>query len=50
MAQTTIAGGFIDADLVSAQTALTSGLVSTDELIISDAGVLKRMDRGLYSH
>ena len=44
MAQTTIAGGFIDADLVSAQTALTSGLVSTDELIISDAGVLKRMD------
>ena len=44
MAQTTVAGGFIDADLVSAQTALTSGLVSTDELIISDAGVLKRMD------
>ena len=44
MAQTVIAGGFIDADLVSAQTALTSGLVSTDELIISDAGVLKRMD------
>jgi len=44
MAQTTIAGGFIDADLVSAQTALTAGLVSTDELIISDAGVLKRMD------
>jgi len=44
MAQTTIAGGFVDSDLVSAQTALTAGLVSTDELIISDAGVLKRMD------
>jgi hypothetical protein len=44
MAQTVIAGGFVDADLVSAQTALTTGLVSTDELIISDAGVLKRMD------
>ena len=44
MAQTTIAGGFLSTDVVSAQTALTSGLVSTDELIISDAGVLKRMD------
>ena len=44
MAQTTIAGGFLSTDVVSAQTALTSGLVSTDELIVSDAGVLKRMD------
>jgi len=44
MAQTVIGGGFLNTDLVSAQTALTTGLVSTDELIISDAGVLKRMD------
>ena len=44
MAQTVIGGGFLNTDLVTAQTALTTGLVSTDELIISDAGVLKRMD------
>lgn len=29
---------------ISNQTALTSGLVYTDELLVSDAGVLKRMD------
>jgi len=44
MAQTTIQGGFLGADLVSAQTALTSGLATTDEIIVSDAGVIKRMD------
>ena len=44
MAQTTIQGDFLGADLVSAQTALTSGLATTDEIIVSDAGVLKRMD------
>jgi len=54
MAQTTIQGSFlgdgtvtgakIAADLISAQTALASGLSTTDELIVSDAGVIKRMD------
>ena len=54
MAQTTIQGSFlgdatvtgakIGADFISAQTALTSGLATTDELIVSDAGVIKRMD------
>jgi len=44
MSQTTIQGDFLGADLVSAQTALTSGLATTDEIIVSDAGVLKRMD------
>jgi len=44
MAQTTIQGGFLAADLVSAQTALTTGLATTDEIIVSDAGVIKRMD------
>jgi len=44
MALTTIQGGFLGADLVSAQTALTSGLATTDEIIVSDAGVIKRMD------
>lgn len=29
---------------ITGQTALTSGLASTDELLVSDAGVLKRMD------
>ena len=54
MAQTTIQGTFlgdgtvtgakIGADFISAQTALTSGLATTDEIIVSDAGVIKRMD------
>jgi len=30
--------------IITAQTALASGLASTDELMVSDAGVLKRMD------
>ena len=31
-------------NVISGQTALTSGLASTDELAVSDAGTLKRMD------
>ena len=31
-------------DIISGQDALTSGLASTDELAISDAGTVKRMD------
>jgi hypothetical protein len=54
MAQTTIQGSFlgdatvtgakIGADFISAQTDLPSGLSTTDEIIVSDAGVIKRMD------
>jgi len=55
MAQTTIQGSFlgdgtvtgvkIGADFISAQTALAApDLVSTDEILVSDAGVIKRMD------
>ena len=54
MAQTTIQGSFLGdatvtgakvaADFISAQTALTTGLATTDEIIVSDAGVIKRMD------
>jgi len=54
MAQTTIQGSFLGdgtvtgakvaADFISAQTALASGLATTDEIIVSDAGVIKRMD------
>lgn len=34
----------LDVTAITGQTALTSGLVSTDELLLSDAGVIKRMD------
>ena len=54
MAQTTIQGSFlgdatvtgakIGADFISAQTALTTGLATTDEIIVSDNGVIKKMD------
>ena len=37
------ASNFVIGD-ITGQTALTSGLASTDELVLSDAGVLKRMD------
>ena len=37
------ASNFVVGD-IKGQTALTSGLASTDELVLSDAGVLKRMD------
>ncbi len=39
-----VEGSMLNTDVVSAQTALTSGLASTDELMVSDAGTLKRMD------
>jgi len=58
MAQTTIQGSFlgdgtvtgvkIGADFISAQTALGSGLATTDEIIVSDAGVIKRMDISVF--
>jgi hypothetical protein len=46
---TTIAAGAVHhsmlaEDIISGQGALTSGLASTDELMISDAGTVKRMD------
>ena len=46
---TTIASGAVHhsmlaEDIISGQGALTSGLASTDELMISDAGTVKRMD------
>ena len=31
-------------NIISGQTALTSGLASTDELLLSDGGTLKRVD------
>ena len=36
-------------NIISGQTALTSGLATTDELLISDGGTLKRMDVSVLS-
>jgi len=36
--------GMLSDDIISGQGALTSGLASTDEFMISDAGTVKRMD------
>ena len=42
-----ITGAKLNTDVISAQTELASGVASTDELLISDAGVLKRVDVSL---
>ena len=42
-----ITGAKLNTDVISAQTALTSSPADTDELLISDAGVLKRIDVSL---
>jgi len=39
-----ITGTMLNDDIISGQTAITSGLASTDELLFSDAGTIKRMD------
>jgi len=59
MAQTTIQGSFlgdatvtgakIGADFISAQTELTTTLATADEIIVSDAGVIKRIDISVWS-
>jgi len=36
--------GMLNDNVISGQTELTSGLASADELLVSDAGVIKRMD------
>jgi len=42
-----VTGAKLNTDVISAQTALTSSPADTDELLISDAGVLKRIDVSL---
>jgi hypothetical protein len=44
IANDAVESGMLNDNVISGQTALTSGLASTDELFVSDAGVLKRMD------
>ena len=44
IAATSVEGSMLNNNVISGQTALTSGLALTDELFVSDAGELKRMD------
>ena len=44
-----VTGAKLNTDVISAQTELASGVASTDELLISDAGVLKRVDVSLVA-
>ena len=44
IAANAVEGSMLNNNVISGQTALTTGLASTDELMVSDAGTLKRMD------
>jgi hypothetical protein len=44
IAANAVEGSMLNNNVISGQTALASGLASTDELMVSDAGTLKRMD------
>ncbi len=39
-----VEGSMLNDNVISGQTALTSGLATDDELLVSDGGTLKRMD------
>lgn len=39
-----VEAGMLNDNIISGQTALTTGLASTDEFLISDAGAIKKMD------
>ena len=39
-----VESGMLNDNVISGQTALTTGLATTDELLVSDGGTLKRMD------
>ena len=44
IASTAIESGMLNNNIISGQTALASGLEATDEILVSDAGTIKRMD------
>lgn len=44
IAANAIEGSMLNNNVISGQTALTTGLASTDEMLVSDAGNIKRMD------
>lgn len=47
LADTSVTNAKINADIISAETELATAPADTDELLISDAGVLKRIDASL---
>ena len=49
IASTAVEGSMLNNNVISGQTALTSGLATTDELLLSDAGTLKRVDVSLVT-
>ena len=49
IASTAVEGSMLNNNIISGLTALTSGLATTDEVLISDAGTIKRMDVSLIS-
>ena len=49
IANDAIETAMLNDNIISGQTALTSGLASTDELLLSDAGTLKRVDVSLIA-
>jgi hypothetical protein len=49
VANDAIESGMLNDNVISGQTALTSGLATTDELLISDGGTLKKMDVSVLS-
>ena len=44
-----VEGSMLNNNVISGQTALTTGITTTDELLVSDAGTIKRMDIGVLS-
>ena len=44
-----VESGMLNDNVISGQTELASGLATTDELLVSDAGTLKRMDMSVVS-
>ena len=49
IAANAVEGSMLNNNIISGLTALTSGLATTDEVLISDAGTIKRMDVSLIS-
>ena len=49
IAATSVEGSMLNTNVISGQTALTTTVATTDELLISDAGTLKRVDVSLIT-
>ena len=49
IASSAVEGSMLNNNVISGLTALTSGLATTDEVLISDAGTIKRMDVSLIA-